>query len=124
MRSLAVVLTALVFLALSGCSTNANPDTPPPPSGTAISKVGVNCTFKVTASDPDLDRVSVRIDWNSGDTSDWSEMFRSGDTLTLTATGVTETYTIMQGSGQQNCWTWVDRYQLRRRLFTKLTGTA
>jgi hypothetical protein len=25
----------------------------------------------------------VRIDWNNGDTSDWSEMFRSGDTMTV-----------------------------------------
>jgi hypothetical protein len=79
---LAVVLAVSVFL-LPGCSKNANPATPPAPTGTAISKVGVTCRFEVTAADPDLDRVSVRIDWNSGDTSDWSEMFRSGDTMTF-----------------------------------------
>ncbi len=83
MWSLSVVLTAALLLVMSGCSNNANPDTPPPPNGAVISKVGVNSRFEVTARDPDLDRVSVRVDWNDGDTSDWSEMFRSGDTITL-----------------------------------------
>jgi hypothetical protein len=83
MRSLAVVLTAALGLVVSGCPKNLNPDTPPPPGGTALSKVGIECPFKVTASDPDFHRVSVRIDWDNGDTSDWSELFRSGDSTTL-----------------------------------------
>ena len=83
MRSLPVVLTAGLFLVMSGCSENANPDTPPPPDGAVISKVGVNCTFKVSASDPDFNRVSVRVDWNDGDTSDWTDWFGSGGTTTL-----------------------------------------
>ena len=83
MRALVAILTAALCLAVPRCTKNANPDKPPPPEGPVISKVGVNCPFKVTASDPDLNRVSVRIDWNNGDTSDWSEMFRSRDTITL-----------------------------------------
>ena len=84
MWSLTVVLTTALLLVMSGCSKNANPDTPPPPRGAEISKVGVSCAFDVTASDTDYDRVSVRVDWGNGDTSDWSEPFRSGDTMTLT----------------------------------------
>ena len=83
MQTLVVILTAALSLALPGCTKNSNPDTPTSPSGTVISKVGVTCKFKVTASDTDYDRVSVRIDWNNGDTSDWTEMFRSGDTMAL-----------------------------------------
>ncbi len=83
MLSLAAALTAALCLAVTGCSKNFNPDTPPPPNGTVTSKVGIVCPFQVTASDPDFDPVSVRIDWNDGDTSDWSEPFRSGDTVTL-----------------------------------------
>jgi hypothetical protein len=83
MRTLVVVLTAALGLAVSGCSNNVNPNTPPPPTGPEISKVGITCLFRVTASDTDLNRVSVRIDWGDGDTSDWSEMFRSGDTMML-----------------------------------------
>lgn len=86
MRRVVVILIAALCLAVPRCTKNANPDTPPPPEGPVISKVGVNCPFKVTASDPDLNRVSVRIDWNDGDTSDWSAMFGSGDTITLSYT--------------------------------------
>jgi len=83
MRILTVVLTAALCLAVSGCPKNVNPDTPPPPAGAASSKVGVTCSFKVIASDPDFHRVSVRVDWNDGDTSDWTGMFQSGDTTTV-----------------------------------------
>ena len=83
MRSLVVVLTAALCLAVSGCPKNVNPDTPPPPRGAASSKVGTTCRFKVTASDPDFHRVSVRVDWDDGDTSDWSGLFYPGDTMTL-----------------------------------------
>ncbi|MBM3330377.1 hypothetical protein FJY68_00840 [candidate division WOR-3 bacterium] len=82
-RILSSAIAVVACLAATSCSSNINPDTPPPPGGTVISKVGVNCPFQVTASDPDFDRVSVRIDWNNGDTSDWSAAFWSGDTLTL-----------------------------------------
>jgi hypothetical protein len=82
--SMAAAIAAVVCLTTAGCSTNVNPATPPPPKGPEISKVGVNCPFRVTASDTDYDRVSVRVDWDNGDTSDWSELFRSGDTITLT----------------------------------------
>ncbi len=78
-----VTVVAALCLAVSGCTKNANPDTPPPPSGTAASKVGTECLFRVTASDPDFHSVSVRVDWDNGDTSDWSQMFRSRDTLTF-----------------------------------------
>lgn len=83
MRSLAVALTAALGLAVSGCPKNANPDAPPPPIGTTLSKVGIECRFNVSASDPDFDRVSVRVDWNNGDTSEWTDLFGSGDTTTL-----------------------------------------
>jgi hypothetical protein len=83
MWSSGTVLAAAACLLVSGCTRNANPDTPPAPTGTATSKVGVTCPFKVTASDPDFHRVSARVDWNDGDTSDWSDMFRSGDTIAV-----------------------------------------
>jgi hypothetical protein len=78
-----LVLATALCLVVSGCLKNASPETPSPPVGTVSSKVGVTCPFKVTVSDPDYDRVSVRIDWDNGDTSDWSEGFASGDTMTL-----------------------------------------
>ena len=83
MRKLGAVLTAALCLAVSGCPENVNPDKPPPPAGAVSSKVGTICRFKVTASDPDFHRVSVRVDWDDGDTSDWSGLFYPGDTMTL-----------------------------------------
>ncbi len=83
-QGLAAVSVALLGLLLTGCPKNFNPNTPPPPSGTDQSRVGTPCPFKATASDPDFDRVSVRLDWDDGDTSDWTELFMSGDSATIT----------------------------------------
>ncbi len=79
MRSLFPAVAALVIM--SGCAKNLNPDTPPPPSGPSLGRVGTSCTFKVTASDPDFDLVSVKVDWDDGDTAEWTDPFRSGDTV-------------------------------------------
>ncbi|MEO0078419.1 MAG: hypothetical protein ABIK86_05415 [candidate division WOR-3 bacterium] len=81
-RYLLLPMTATLFL-LAGCTQNLNPDTPPPPLGPSLSRVGTTCRFKITARDPDFDQVSVRVDWDDGDTTDWTEPFRSGDTVTL-----------------------------------------
>jgi len=82
-RSRCLLLSAATLLLVAGCARNLNPDTPPPPSGPNLSRVGTRCSFKVTASDPDFDQVSVRVDWDDGDTADWTGPFRSGDTVTL-----------------------------------------
>jgi hypothetical protein len=77
-----VVLAALA-LAAAGCSKNVPPDTPPSPAGPENGRVGYPAQFKVTATDPDFDAVSVRVDWDDGDTSDWSTAFQSDDTMTF-----------------------------------------
>ncbi len=73
----------MTLLLVAGCARNRNPNTPPPPSGPSLGRVGTPCRFKVTATDPDFDPVSVRVDWDDGDTADWTNPFRSGDTVML-----------------------------------------
>ena len=51
---------------MAGCRKNANPDTPPAPYGPENGRVGYPAQFKVTATDPDFDAVSVRVDWDDG----------------------------------------------------------
>ncbi len=82
-RRCSLLLSAVSLFLAAGCARNLHPDTPPPPSGPSLSRVGTPCRFKVTARDPDFDPVSVRVDWDDGDTADWTEPFRSGDTVTL-----------------------------------------
>jgi hypothetical protein len=74
---------SVLGLLLAGCPKNANPDVPSPPRGIDLSRVGSKVSLRVTATDPDFDRVSVRMDWDDGDTSDWSEPRLSGDTVTV-----------------------------------------
>ena len=45
--------------------------------------VGETLNFSVVASDPDEDSVSVRIDWDDGEISDWTGLQPSGSTFIL-----------------------------------------
>ena len=62
------------------------------PQGPSQGTIGEILNFSVTATDPDADSISVRIDWDDGEISDWTELVPSGTTLELshawTETGV------------------------------------
>jgi hypothetical protein len=40
---------------------------------------------------------------------------QSNDTITIG----TSVYSVTMPDGQKNCWTWADRFQVRRKLFVK-----
>ncbi|MEO0077500.1 MAG: PKD domain-containing protein, partial [candidate division WOR-3 bacterium] len=50
---------------------NSPPDRPPQPSGPDECSACVAYEFACCATDPDGDRVAIRIDWGDGDTSGW-----------------------------------------------------
>lgn len=77
-RTLRVFL--FVTLALAGCSKNQPPNQPAQPQGPARSRIAQECSFSGTAADPEGGMVSIRFDWDDGDTSDWTPAFASGDT--------------------------------------------
>ncbi len=70
---------AVLVLGWLGCK-NLPPDRPSPPDGPNAGRVGIACRFTATATDPDGNLVALRFDWDNGDTSDWTTLFRSGDT--------------------------------------------
>jgi outer membrane protein assembly factor BamB len=71
------------------------PLTPAIPNGPAEGKINVSCDFTSSTTDPDGDKVSIRFDWGNGDTSDWSLLKSSGDTIIMSNTWLTpETYYI------------------------------
>lgn len=43
-----------------------------------------------------------------------------GDTIQVSGNGQTYTYQVLVESPKQNCWTWADRYHIRRKIFVKL----
>ena len=47
----------------------------------------------------------------------------AGDTIQYVSNGYTFTCVVSNDSDSKFCWTWADRYMLRRRIFTKITGT-
>ena len=47
-----------------------------------------------------------------------------GDTIAVTAGGFTYTHTVLLPDGLRYCWTWADRFRVRRKLFTKLTSVV
>ena len=44
-----------------------------------------------------------------------------GDSVTVSAGGVDSTYAVCFPDDRRYCWTWADRFQCRRKVFTKLT---
>jgi outer membrane protein assembly factor BamB len=59
------------------------PLTPTMPSGPDSGKINVSYDFMSSTTDPDGDKISIRFDWGNGDTSDWSLLKSSGDTITM-----------------------------------------
>jgi outer membrane protein assembly factor BamB len=58
------------------------PLTPAAPSGPSNGKIGFSYDFASSTTDPDGDKISIRFDWGNGNTSDWSLLNSSGDTIT------------------------------------------
>ena len=49
---------------------------------------------------------------------------RAGDTIQYASNGYVFTCVVSNDTDSKFCWTWADRYMWRRRIFTKITGTA
>ena len=60
------------------------PTTPSAPIGSSSGRRGETLGFSSTASDSGGDSVSIRFSWGDGDTSEWSALVRSGDTVRMT----------------------------------------
>jgi hypothetical protein len=60
------------------------PTTPSAPVGPDSGRLHDTLGFSSTASDSGGDSVSIRFSWGDGDTSEWSTLVRSGDTVRMT----------------------------------------
>lgn len=49
---------------------------------------------------------------------------RRGDVITEVKGGKTYTYTVLVPSGLEDCWTWADRFRIRRKIHAKLAEVA
>jgi hypothetical protein len=78
----------------TSAATNSAPNTPTltgPPKG----KVGVEYTYNVTGTDPDLDQVSYYVDWGDNTNTGWLGPYASGYKLSVDHTWTTKgSYTI------------------------------
>ena len=45
-----------------------------------------------------------------------------GDSVVVSAGGIDTTYTVLLPDGSRYCWMWADRFQVRRRMYVKITG--
>jgi outer membrane protein assembly factor BamB len=64
------------------------PMTPTMPNGPSEGKINISYDFASSTTDPDGDKISIRFDWGNGDTSDWSLLKSSGDTITTSKTWI------------------------------------
>jgi outer membrane protein assembly factor BamB len=65
------------------------PLTPAIPNGPSEGKINISYDFASSTTDPDGDKIAIRFDWGNGDTSDWSLLKSSGDTITMNNTWLT-----------------------------------
>ena len=79
-RPLLVLFATLALAIISSCQNR-------PPAVPAISAGSTYCfkdtvyTFRAIATDPNGDRVAVRVDWGDSTVSDWTSLVPSGDTI-------------------------------------------
>ena len=78
---LRIAALALLVLIFAGCPSNNPPDAPLLPGGDTLVYMDVAQHYEASAVDPDGDSVALRFDWDDGDTSGWSTLVSSGDTV-------------------------------------------
>jgi YVTN family beta-propeller protein len=75
-----LILTALLLSCVSPLPNNC-PDPPVITGGTSTALPDSICIFHVRATDPDGDSISIRTSWGNGDTTDWSALIASGQSV-------------------------------------------
>jgi outer membrane protein assembly factor BamB len=62
-------------------STNQPPNTPSTPNGISVGRVDSSYVFSSSTTDPEGDEIAIRFTWGDGDTSYWSSLTASGNTV-------------------------------------------
>ena len=68
----------------SGYENNNPPNKPSKPNGPIKGETDISYTFKTSGTDPDNDRIQYLFDWGDGSFSDWTQLFNSGKSVSLT----------------------------------------
>jgi outer membrane protein assembly factor BamB len=79
-----ICIIVLSIIPLLNCrNKNHRPLTPDIPGGPTIGRIDYAYNFSTEAIDPDGDSVAVRCTWGDGDTSNWSPLVISGNSILL-----------------------------------------
>lgn len=78
MVSVFALALGLSHLILTTCGRNNPPDAPARPTGATAGATDQMLCYSSSAGDPDADSVSLRFDWDDGDTSEWSPLLTPG----------------------------------------------
>ncbi|MCX6665831.1 MAG: C25 family cysteine peptidase [Euryarchaeota archaeon] len=57
---------------------NTPPNTPAAPTGTTTGYIDTNYTYSTNATDPNIDQIQYRFDWDDGNISEWTSLVPSG----------------------------------------------
>jgi len=83
-RALSAAAMAAILAAGLSCTSNRPPAVPAVVAGSAYCSKDTTYTFKTIVTDPNGDRVAVRVDWGDSIVSGWTALVPSGDTVQLT----------------------------------------
>jgi len=78
------VIILIISFSIPNCHKNSWPQTPFPPRGPSLGTINDTLTFKAATTDPEGDDIAYQFDWETEDSSDWSDFLNSGDSVTVT----------------------------------------
>lgn len=79
-----IFILILFSIVVLGChKKNHPPYTPYTPSGPSSGVTGISYQFTALAIDPDYDSLAIRFDWGNGETSGWSKLAATGDSIEM-----------------------------------------
>ncbi|MEO0091546.1 MAG: PKD domain-containing protein [candidate division WOR-3 bacterium] len=115
----------IILILFITCKRNKAPDTPVTPFGPSVGYQYGEYNFSTKTTDPNGDDIAYQFYWGDGDSSEWSDFMRSGDSIIMSKSWSTaNSYTIkaraMDTKGKISSWSNGHLITIRQNLLPNI----